>query len=249
MVGWDIDPNDKKNRGWQPALPFWRPKVFRANSKPNEFVLNTSNHINSTDAATGSEIEDGVIIYVPARILGFLKETIDGRVWAVVHTCQSACRTHSLLTRRWQLSYHDNGKPIIRLVVATALACPVFIVEEEPGLRERKMNSDIVYEVSNRRLHWSKIFMNMAREGVHNFVPSKVTTDRTDRETVVDDGMEHSNPIPVNKVGKAGTKKTPHTQGTQMKKTTKRKEPPKKSKAPVAAKKRRKGNTRKKTTR
>jgi hypothetical protein len=194
--------------------------------------------MNSTESATASEIEGGRIIYVPARILCFMKETIGGRVWAVVHSCQSAARTNSFLTRRWQLSYHANGKPIIRLVVATALACPVFIVEEAPGLKERKPDSDTVYEVSNRRLHWPKIFLHMANEGVCNFVPSRVKRQGTTREPSNNDEGAGSTQTPGNAAGitnaaKAKTKKRARKQKAKPNKKQKRKAPP-----PVAKTKR-----------
>jgi hypothetical protein len=241
MVVWDINPNEKVNKGWQPAVPFWSPKMFRANAKPNEFVLDTSNHTStSAETAIESEIEGGLIIFVPARILGFLKETIGGRVWAVVHSCQSATRTNSFLTRRWQLSYQDNGKPTIQLVLATTLSCPVFIVEEEPGLRESKPQSDFVYEVSNRRLHWPKIFLHMAKEGVHNFVPSRVKKNKQTKDTHENRQATQSSRNSINRGGKAKAGKS--------KKTLKRKAPPPVAKSKRTAKKtsRQKGVARKK---
>ena len=203
MVGWDVDPTRKDFKNWQPAQPFWQPNLFRYNAKPNEFVLDTSSHMDRPEPSLGSvfesEIEGGFVIFVPARILGFLKETVGGRVWAVVHSCRSFARTNSLLTRRWQLGYHHvNRKPTIQLVLATTLACPVFIIEEVPGLKETKPESDLVYEVSNRRLHWAKIFLHMAKVGVNNFVPSRVNRTKKAAETNESNEETPSNRTPIN---------------------------------------------------
>jgi hypothetical protein len=46
------------------------------------------------------------------------------------------------------------------------------VVEEMPGLHEKKPESSVIYEVSDRRRHWPTIFKTVASAGIENYLPS-----------------------------------------------------------------------------
>ena len=104
MVSWEYDQNDVSYMNTKQAAQFYDPILHsefakRRSSKiqpPNEIVSDLSSH--SAEPAPIASEANGRVMFVPARILCFLKDINNGRPWVVVHPCHSLTTTHSLLT-------------------------------------------------------------------------------------------------------------------------------------------------------
>jgi hypothetical protein len=136
-----------------------------------EFVSDLSSHLANEPAPITSE-ENLCVIFVPARILCFLKDINNGRPWVVICPCHSITTTHSLLTQSWNLSYDPDNTPNVLLIESSTKFCHIMVVEEMPGLPENKPESNIIYKVSDRRHHWPTIFKTVASAGIENYLPS-----------------------------------------------------------------------------
>jgi hypothetical protein len=157
-------------------------KRKKTNANSGELVYDLSSHLLEETVPTPST-EEMPLIFVPARILCFLKDSPTGRTWAVIHTCQSPTKTHSLLTRSWKLSYNDDNTPDVRLVDSSTISCQLMMTEESPGLPEHKPASDLMYETSDRRHHWPTLFKKVAFAGLDNYVPSVAKQNKKARQT------------------------------------------------------------------
>jgi hypothetical protein len=188
MVTWEIDDDDRKYDHCQSAPAFWSPPLIARKKKTpqnpptlSELVFDISNHIPNGPRPDPTHDESRVI-FVPARILCFLKNGATGTPWAVIHPCKSTTKTHSLLTRSWNLSYAEDASPLVMIVDSSTISCQVMVKEESPGLHEKKPESTVVYETSDRKHHWPTIFRHVASHGVVNFVPSVVAKKERDRK-------------------------------------------------------------------
>jgi hypothetical protein len=48
---------------------------------------------------------------IPARILGFVKDS-DDQLFAIIHSCHENPKKESVLTRRWRLEFEDDKNPL-----------------------------------------------------------------------------------------------------------------------------------------
>ncbi|KAL7573655.1 hypothetical protein ACA910_008342 [Epithemia clementina (nom. ined.)] len=102
-----------------------------------EILVHLAEHVKGEKSNKESfdNIKDGnyYTYYVPAKILGFNKDSEEDKARAIIHSCESTCSTNSLLTRKWQLKYTMER---ICSVPVSAIVCPVFIVEDTPEFHD-----------------------------------------------------------------------------------------------------------------
>lgn len=159
-VAWDYKENDPFFIGKEASLDVWEPWCSSPINRAKEVV-------------TESTCEEGVrVVYVPSKILCFLKHPETGNGHALIHSCQTVCQTNSLLTRNWDLMYNEDGSPHLLLVEVETISSPVYMIESCPGLHEKLPSSTRCLEILNRRDDWPQIFEKVAQKGVERFIPS-----------------------------------------------------------------------------
>ena len=117
--------------------------------------------------------------YVPSKILGFVRwvnSNNETEVKAVVHCCDTFCRTNSLLTRQWRLlpgpperGGEDSPTSPTAFVDIKDIATPIRVIEQEPGFSKDCDNDERlrhVFEVFDRRNSWGNRFVRIVRRGI-----------------------------------------------------------------------------------
>ena len=174
MIKWGCQMKSQ----WKPAPILWEPNPGAVNSiagSYQEVVLSLHDHLE--DCAPFREatppINTEINIYVPARIVAFLEgtgtESEDPVMYAVLESCQSECYTDSLLTRRWK-KIPGNASQRCIVVEVTAIACPCYVLEVEPGFPKDGVvgttASLIVHEVFDRKTSWGQKFLDVVNRGL-----------------------------------------------------------------------------------
>ena len=179
LIQWDTTWSTDK---WQPAKKGW------SSSSPstiygNEILMHLSDHVDCRDMTSQTVTvqpskNDEIEYYVPARILGFARDPEDfNKVLVWVHSCDSECTTTSMMTRRWKLAY--SLKDSFHLLPVDVIACPIYVIEEEPGFLEarnvsaRQANCTYVVEVFDRKVSWGKRFHELSMEGMAKLIPNE----------------------------------------------------------------------------
>ena len=161
-----------------------------------EVLTHLGDHCNDADIrAPFSEpvVGNNVRYYVPAKILGFVRfldECQKPKVKVLVHSCDTYCRTNSLLTREWKLlpgppERHGKVAPVIFADLKDVVT-PIRVVEKEPGFHPNFDNSETplrVYEVFDRRNSWGERFVRIVRSGIFNLF--KGNTKKTLKQGMV----------------------------------------------------------------
>ena len=210
MVNWEEESDNRIFADCTIAPEFWdgRSKTKRKftgvsdegsdrrsdNGQPNknifnELVCSLEKHIPDS-MYNGKAIKDydkgeKLCLYIPAKVVAILRDR-HGECHVVTHDCDYYCCSESYLNRTWALKYKrttqsNEYRPAYWIVSIKSLCCPVYVVEEHPGLSEYEPENRFVYEIFDRKTFWAKTFLYMCNRGVENCLADKTKLPVTKR--------------------------------------------------------------------